>query len=436
MDVAESGLVSPNGAITQGADEARSNWYPDQPGLDPATVGGPNFKRLFKTALPLAAGEQVLAQPLVVNGKVLIATEQNNLYLLDAVTGVITDQRSLGAGYNASAGLGCGDIQPAVGITGTPVVDANSNTAYFFSKVSSGAYLFHAVDATNLAEKAGFPVTIAGAAQNDASVTFDSIHEHQRPGMLLLNGVVYGAFAAHCDIGNYRGWIIGVSTAGVIKTRFTTEANTTGHGAGIWMSGAGLASDGAGQILFATGNGYTNNYAGPIASNAPPSYLEEAVGRVAVQADGTLKATDWFAPFNATNMGDNDLAGGGITALPSQFGTAAVPNTAVIVGKAGLFYLLNRDKLGGYQEGSGSSDDVLTTINLGGGTWGHPAVWPGDGGYVFVTSNGGTGGLGFRLQVLKYGTNGTKPTLRWSVRRPPVHHRTPTTSGRIPALRS
>jgi hypothetical protein len=177
------------------------------------------------------------------------------------------------------------------------------------------------------------------------------------------------------------------------------------------MSGSGLASDGAGQILFATGNGYTNNYAGPIASNTPPAYLEEAVGRVVVQADGSLKSSDWFAPFNATNMGDNDLSGGGITALPPQFGTTAVPRTAVIVGKAGLLYLLNRDKLGGYQEGSGGSDDVLTTINLGGGTWGHPAAWPGDGGYVFVTSNGGTGGLGFRLQVLKYGTSGANPTF-------------------------
>jgi hypothetical protein len=36
-------------------------------------------------------------------------------------------------------------------------------------------------------------------------------------------------------------------------------------------------------------------------------------------------------------------------------------------------------------------------------------VWPGDGGWVFVTTNGGTGGLGFRLQVLKYQPNGTKP---------------------------
>jgi hypothetical protein len=132
---------------------------------------------------------------------------------------------------------------------------------------------------------------------------------------------------------------------------------------------------------------------------------------VVVQADGSLRNSDWFAPFNATHMGDDDLSGGGITALPSQFGTATVPRTAVIVGKAGLFYLLNRDKLGGYQQGAGGSDDVLTTINLSGGTWGHPAAWPGDGGWVFVTSNGGSGGLGNRVQVLKYGTNGTKPTF-------------------------
>ena len=414
VQIEESNLVSPNGAITQGADEMRSNWYPDQPGLDPSIVGGPNFKRLFSTALPLSAGEKVLAQPLVVNGKVLIVTEENNLYLLDAVTGAITNQRSLGTGYDASGALGCGDITPHVGITGTPVVDTSSNTAYFFSKASSGAYTFHAVDAGTLAEKTGFPVTISGAAQNDASHTFDTAHAHQRPGLLLMGGVVYGAFASHCDDNPYVGWIIGVSTAGVIKTRFTTEGTSGGLGSGIWMSGSGLSSDGAGQILFATGNSTGGNptYAtGGIASNTPPSFLEESAARAVVQTDGSLKITDWFAPFNAQQMGDDDLAGGGIISLPSQFATTSVPHTAVIVGKAGLFYLLNRDKLGGYRQGSGAGDAVLTTINLSGGTWGHPAAWPGDGGYVFVTSNGGTGGLGFRVQVLKYGTSGTNPTF-------------------------
>src|SRR4051812_13788689 len=146
IELQQRDLVSPNGAITQGADEQRTNWYPDQPGLDPAIVGGPNFKRLFKTALPLTAGEKVLAQPLVVNGKVLIATKSNNLYLLDAVTGAITNQRALGGGFDAST-LGCGDITPTVGITGTPVIDTSSNTAYVVAKMASGAHQLHAVDA-------------------------------------------------------------------------------------------------------------------------------------------------------------------------------------------------------------------------------------------------------------------------------------------------
>src|SRR5258708_5928431 len=90
VSLEDSNLVSPNGAITQGGEEARTGWYPDQPGLDPAIVGGASFGRLFKTPLPLTPGEQVLAQPLVYNGKVFVATEANNLYLLDAVTGAIT----------------------------------------------------------------------------------------------------------------------------------------------------------------------------------------------------------------------------------------------------------------------------------------------------------------------------------------------------------
>src|SRR5580692_4876693 len=65
VSLVRGNLVSPNGAITQGADESRTNWYPNQPGLDPSIVGGPNFKQLFSTALP-SAGEPVLAQPLFI----------------------------------------------------------------------------------------------------------------------------------------------------------------------------------------------------------------------------------------------------------------------------------------------------------------------------------------------------------------------------------
>jgi hypothetical protein len=260
IEQGSSSLVSPNGAITQAGDEARTGWYPDQPGLDPAIVGGANFGRLFKTPLPLTPGEQVLAQPLVYNGKVLIATEANNLYLLDAVTGAITNQRALGAAYNASGGLGCGDITPTVGITGTPVIEAATGTAYFFSKSAAGVWTFHAIDATNLNARPGFPVTLAGNAQNAPAAAFNGVTQLQRPGLLLMNGVIYAGFGAHCDIGEYRGWIVGITTAGVIRTLFTTVQGTgaNGRGAGIWQSGGGLMSDGPGQIVFSTVYGYNS----------------------------------------------------------------------------------------------------------------------------------------------------------------------------------
>src|SRR5262249_6374593 len=146
------------------------------------------------------------------------------------------------------------------GITGTPVIDYATGTAYFYAKTDTGVWNLHAVSASDLSERAGFPVQISGTAQNDATATFDPKYEHQRPGLLLMGRVIYAGFGAHCDIGPYRGWIFGVSTSGVIKARFTTVANagSVTKGNGVWMSGGGLSSDGTGRLFFSTGNGYSH----------------------------------------------------------------------------------------------------------------------------------------------------------------------------------
>ncbi len=50
------------------------------------------------------------------------------------------------------------------------------------------------------------------------------------------------------------------STGNVVErfaTQGGTEPNTT-PGGGVWMSGGGLASDGAGSMFFGTGNGYAS----------------------------------------------------------------------------------------------------------------------------------------------------------------------------------
>jgi F5/8 type C domain/Abnormal spindle-like microcephaly-assoc'd, ASPM-SPD-2-Hydin len=410
-----SGLVTANNTITQAADEGRTGWFPDQPLLDPATVASRNFGRMWKTQLQTGFSQQVLAQPLVVGGQVLVVTEANNLYLVDARTGAVTRSRNLGPAFDAATTLGCADVIPTVGITGTPVVDASVGTAYFYSKSDQGEWSLHAVSTADLSERPGFPVTISGTAHNDATATFNSTYQLQRPGLLLMNGVVYAGFGAHCDIGPYRGWIVGVTTSGSIRTLYTTQTDPTADaGNGIWMSGAGLVSDGPGQILFSTGNGDGNPYFAPLLGSAPPGNLQDAVGRVAVQADGSLKTTDFFAPFGAIalNQGDLDLGSGGVVALPAQFGTSEIPHLAIIAGKGGTLYLLDRDNLGGFSKGPSGGDAALAAIPLGGASWSRPGVWPGDGGYVYVTVNGGTSSSGFNLQVFKYGTDAHgNPTL-------------------------
>jgi outer membrane protein assembly factor BamB len=369
------------------ADAARTGWYSNQPTLDPVTVGSPYFGQLFDANLD----GQIYAQPLYADGVVFVATETNRLYALDPATGATLWTRQLGTPWLPSD-LNCADLLPSIGVTGTPAIDADSGTAYLLSKTyvsgtSGGAAWFaHAIDLTTGAERDGFPVAIAGAASNEPALSFDPTHQGQRPGLLLMNGVVYAGFGAHCDIAPYAGWIVGISTKGFLTTMWTTEAGPArSNGAGIWQSGGGLVSDGDGQILFATGNDWSSAPA-PVPGREPPGALGESIVRLGVQSDGTLAATDFFSPAERAtlNQQDADLGAGAPIALPAAFGTAAHPHLLAHVGKSAYLYLLDRDDLGGYQQGTGGGDRVLQRLGPSGSVWSKPSVWPGDGGYLYV----------------------------------------------------
>jgi iron transport multicopper oxidase len=133
--------------------------------------------------------------------------------------------------------------------------------------------------------------------------------------------------------------------------------------------------------------------------------------RLAVQADGTLKAVSFFSPYNAKELDEKDLdfASSGISALNDQyFGTLSLPHLAVAAGKEGYVYLLNREELGGFQQGMGGGDKVVQRIGPYGGVWAHPGVWPGEGGWIYIPTSY-SGGV---LRVYKYGLSGTgEPTI-------------------------
>ncbi|HET9678065.1 MAG TPA: PQQ-binding-like beta-propeller repeat protein, partial [Solirubrobacterales bacterium] len=342
---------------------------------------------------------QVYAQPLVDGEVAFVATEDDWIYGIDRRSGAVLWERNVGVPWNP-ADLSCGDLVPHIGITGTPVIDPATGVAYFYAKsYASGTsgpavWKMHAVDVETGAEEPGFPVEISGEAENLPGVSFGATHQLQRPGLLLMNGVVYAGFGSHCDSLPYQGWIVGVSTSGVKKAMWATAE----EGGAVWQAGGGLASDGEGQILFSTGNSFGPQ---PSPTPTPPADLGEAVVRLGVQPGGGLEATDFFEPWNrqALDEGDLDLGSGAPLALPSQyFGTPSFPHLVVEAGKQHLVYLLDRDHLGGFGQGPEGKNADLQEVAITHGVFGSPSVWPGDGGYVYLPTNGS-------LEVLEYSVN-------------------------------
>ena len=103
---------------------------------------------------------------------VIVVTESNNVYALNAVTGTVIWQRNVGP--PVSSGLPCGKLVP-LGITGTPVVDLASRSL-FFDAMIDGATKKHFIYSLNVdtgAINPGWPVDVnATATYNGTSFHF------------------------------------------------------------------------------------------------------------------------------------------------------------------------------------------------------------------------------------------------------------------------
>ncbi|CAO1604760.1 hypothetical protein XANCAGTX0491_008300 [Xanthoria calcicola] len=413
------GLVSslaPTDEITD-ADLPQSGYLPDH-NMQPSIVGSSSFGILWTKTYN--DKERWYAKPLVYTPPgqkqlVFTASSQNWIRTVDAVTGTLINARQVQPPFLQSD-LGCTDMPDTIGIVGTPVIDPNTNTAYFFAKgyqnkaasggIAKGVYNFYAVNVLDLTDRPGFPVLVDGNnADNDPERYFIGGTVLQRPSLTMIGSTVYGTFGGHCDLFNYTGMIAGVSTVqGVgVNSMFAMEAapgappvtldimNQKGGKAGIWMSGMAPATDG-GRLFVTTGNGQGHeNKDTPASGRSPLSTLDEVVANFAV-SDGKIALQDYFEPYEYIGMdaGDRDLGSGGVALLdPSVFkGTNGVTRIAVTIGKNGKAYIMNADNLGGFKLGPGATDNIIQTIISPNAVFGGVGSYPLEGGYIYFTPVG------------------------------------------------
>ena len=374
--------------------------------LNTSNVNPTLFGKLFSQSVV----GQVYAQPLYLSGVVIngvthnvvyVATEHDQVYAFDADSNTGANASALWTASMLSTTHGAAvgattvpwpagsDIAPEVGITGTPVIDPVSGTLYVVSKtVEGGATIqrLHALDVTSGAEKFGGPVAIAasvagtGTGSVNGVLSFDPAWHNQRPGLLLLNGIVYIGFASHEDSGPWHGWIISYN-ASTLKQAGVYCASPNGIAGGFWASGAGLAADQVdpvnhpyGRLFAVTGNGdynatkpYTNNM------DYGDSHLNLDL------TNGQPTVTDEFTTKQQASLAaqDGDVGSGGVMVLPNQ-STGSNPHLLVQADKQGSIFLLNRENMGGYNT---TADQVIQELSYAVGNvgvWSSPAYWNGN----------------------------------------------------------
>ncbi|HYL71049.1 MAG TPA: PQQ-binding-like beta-propeller repeat protein, partial [Candidatus Dormibacteraeota bacterium] len=154
-------------------------------------------------------GAPIWGQPLVLGARTYVATVGNDLYALDSATGAVVWVREAGPPVPSSA-LPCGDVEPSVGIVGTPVIDPATNSIYAVADVwdATGEEAHHELVGYSLSSGA----QVLRTRIDPPGVGRDYL---QRPGLNLDGGnVIVGMGGNDGDCGTYRGTIFSVPENG------------------------------------------------------------------------------------------------------------------------------------------------------------------------------------------------------------------------------
>ncbi len=401
---ANLGVTDLAGVFTYHNNLSRDGTNTQEYALTTANVNTSTFVKLFSCAVDGAVYAQPLwARNLTIGGAkhnvIYVATQHESLYafdadsnaspcvppwhanLVDAAHGGTAGETSVPSGHiGGLVGNGFGDIEAEVGVTGTPVIDPSTNTLYVVSKSVNATTQFfqrlHALDLTTGSEKlnGNKPILVSASVPGDGdgssggTVAFDPRNQHQRPGLALVNGVIYVAWASHEDHDPYHGWVIGYNASTLAQVPgavFNTTPNHVGtvsySRGGVWMGGGAPAADASNNLYFITGNGTYDGL-----NNFGDSILR-------LSTSSGLGATDWFTPNDQAMLDQNDTdLGSGASTILVDLPSAPVHQLLIGGGKEGTLYLLDRTNLGHFTP---TNSGVVQSFPASNGIFATPAFW-------------------------------------------------------------
>ena len=389
--------------LTQHNDNARTGQNLSETTLNTSNVNQSSFGKLFWRTVD----GFIYAQPLYVPGLVIqgathnvvyVATQHNSVYAFDADdpnspaplwqvnlgTPVPSEDICIITGDNNPGDCPYYDISPEIGITSTPAIDPVAGIIYVVNRTkntNNDTYhdYLHALELTTGAEEFGGPVEITGQVNGTGTgsqggiLTFDPTYHHQRPSLLLVNGVLYLAFGSVGDIGTWHGWVM-TYNASTLQQEGIISITPDGSDGGVWSAGQGPVADSANNVYIMTGNGDFNaNLTG--GRDYGDSFLKFS--------GPNLTIADYFTPDNQASLNENnaDLGSGGPMLMP---GTSLL----VGMGKDGIFRVVNSSDMGEYN--SGSDNDVQEFTATSNPYYSSPVYWnsPNFGPLVYIWGSG------------------------------------------------
>jgi outer membrane protein assembly factor BamB len=265
----------------------------------------------------------IYGEPLVWSGRIYVATENDTVYALSARTGTVAWSAHLGSPVPA-ASLPCGNIEPTVGITGTPVIDESRNEIFVVAdedRDGTSAHILVGLNAASGEREMTQDVDPPGA---------ETAALLQRTGLTLDAGqVVFGFGGNYGDCASYRGRVVAVSETGGTPKDFTLDAAAGESQGAIWMGGAAPVVDTRGDVWVSAGNGSV--YSAAHAFDNSDSALE---------LSSSLRLLQFFAPGNWPENNSRDLDMSMVPALLSD-------GQVLLAGKSRIVYLLDGARLGG-----------------------------------------------------------------------------------------